>query len=372
MKRFKVYLILFLSAILFIGCKNNPVGSGGSIWTQGVGVSNVNHFYASGGNLLASTYCAPCSQAYISLSTDDGLTWKLDTTFHVYNHFDNGYYTNGLYTAAPITFIGDGKYLLAGVSDCYRGAIYRSSDNGITWSSEGISWPENDSDNSEDINCLSILGGNIFVGTYHGVFVTTDEGSTWRDDNVGIPDIYTGHAPPITALVITENTLFATTDGFGIYRSTDEGLSWTTVNTTDYSFIGLASIGADVFAAAFNKIGQPWTGGVFISTDNGNSWQHADATLPDHGVGAVCASGSYLFAGTDTSIFASSDGGTAWINISIGSPTEGGDGGASELYVYRSYLFANSTGSVWRYSLFVLPGSGQGTKNELSQKAKGG
>ncbi len=364
----QVLFSLLFGMILFFGCNNNPANSGGSFWTQGTGVTNVNHFYGVGGNLFASTYCAPCSQAYIFLSGDEGLTWKLDTVFHVYNHFDNGYVTNGLYLAAPITFITDGRYLFAGVSDCYRGAIYRSSDNGIIWSNEGISWLENDSDMSENINCFSALNGDIFAGTYHGVFVSTDEGATWRASNGGMPITYTGRPPSISDLVAVGGYLFASTDGLGIFRSTNGGISWSQVDTTNYSFLGLTTIGTSIFAAAFNDIGKPWTGGVFISTDNGDSWQHDDVDLPDHGVGSICASGSYLFVGTETAVFTSSDLGATWIKISDGTSFSGA---TTTVSANQIYLFANSGGGVWRYPLFLLREFSQNTKNEISKKAKG-
>ena len=74
--KYKRLLLAFSLCVgLFVGCNNNPSGPGGSIWAQGTGVTNVNHFYASGRNLLASTYCAPCSQAYIFISKDEGSTW---------------------------------------------------------------------------------------------------------------------------------------------------------------------------------------------------------------------------------------------------------------------------------------------------------
>lgn len=362
----KSFIGLFIGMTLFIGCHNNPISSGGSIWTQGVGITNVNHFYASNGSLLTSTYCALCSQAYISISTDEGSTWKLDTTFQVYNHFDNGYYTNGLYTAAPITFISDGKYLLAGVSDCYRGAIYRSPNNGITWSDEGISWPENDSDNSEDINCFSVLNGNIFAGTYHGVFVSTDDGTTWQADDVGMPITYTGRPPSISDLVVVSGNLFASSGGYGVYRSTNGGASWTEVDSIDGSFHHLATIGPEVFASAFNVPDEPVTGGVFVSKDIGKSWQRADADLPDHGVGSICAFGSYLFVGTETAIFFSTDLGATWTDISNGAPFSG----ATVVWTDGTYLFANN-GGPWRYPLFLLPRVSGTRESHVSQKSKG-
>ncbi|MCL5267107.1 MAG: hypothetical protein M1469_03260, partial [Bacteroidetes bacterium] len=232
-----------------------------------------------------------------------------------------------------------------------------------------ISWPENDSNHSEDINCFSVLNGNIFAGTYHGIFVSTDEGSSWHADNAGLPIIYTGHPPTITDLVVEGGNLFASSGGPDIYRSTNGGASWAEVDSIGGDFHRLATIGSEVFASAFYDLGKPWTGGVFVSKDNGKSWQRADADLPDHGVNAICAGGTNLFLGTNAAIYFSSDRGSTWINISSGSGIDGG--GATALYVYDSFLFANS-GSVRRYPLFLLPEFTQNMKNEISNKPQGG
>ncbi len=324
----------------------------------------MNHFYASGGNLLASTYCSLCSQTYIFISTDDGSTWKLDTTFHVDNHFDNGYLTNGIYLPAPITFINDGNYLFAGIGQVYKGDIYRSTDRGVTWSDKGITWAETDS-NSEDINCFCELNGNIFAGTDDGVFVSTDHGITWDPANVGIPKPTFYYHVPVSGLVVKGNSVFASTWGSGIFRSTDDGATWTLANTTNYSFEALATVGSDVFAVAFNDQGKPSTGGVFISKDNGETWQHADADLPDHRVGIICASGPYLFAGTETAIFVSTDLGSIWTDISNGAPFSGA---TTALWTNGAYLFANSWGGVWRYPLFLLPAFTRNLKIEKLPK----
>ena len=345
----------------------------GGVWTQGVGLDGENWkcgFGAIGGNLVTSTYCPSCSQAAIYLSTDEGLTWKPDTVFHVDNHIvnDSGF-INYLYLAAPFTFITDGANLLGGVGDVYRGALYRSTDNGITWSDSGISWPENDTtDHWEDFNCFCLSGDKIFAGTWHGVFVSTDYGMSWNPSNVGIPVIYTGSCPSVTGLASIGDTLFAATSAFGIYRSTNGGTSWVTVDTTDYNFGNLATVGSEVFAAAFYDGVDPETGGVFVSSDGGESWHHADADLPDHGVGAICAIGSYLFAGTDTAIFASSDLGATWMDISIGDSF---GGATTTLWTNGNYLFSNSGGSVWRFPLLYLPGMSNTEKVDVLRKLKG-
>lgn len=363
--RCKELLLALLSGMwLLFGCHNNPIGSGGSIWTQGVGVDHVNHFYASGRNLLTSTYCSLCLEAAIFISRDEGLTWNLDTVFHVDNTHNTGPIRDPLYLPAPITFISDGEYLIAGIGYVYKGDVYRSSDDGITWSDSGITWGRDSV--KEDIYCFSLLQGKIFAGTDDGVYVSTDHGMRWNPTNEGIPKILIGSHLPVEGLVAIGNSIFASTNGDGIYRSTNGGASWTEVNTTNYDFQSLATVGSEVFAASFNDIGNPSTGGVFVSKDNGNTWQRADADLPDHGANAICASGPNLFVGTNASIYFSSNGGSNWINISAGSPIDGD--GATTLYVNDSYLFTDGGGGVWRYPLFLLPGISGTVENYVSQK----
>ena len=309
-----------------------------------------------------------CSEAYIFISKDEGATWELDTTFRVDNHFDNGYLTNGIYLPAPITFINDGTYLLAGIGDVYRGALYRSTDNGISWSDNGISWPESDSDLTEDFNSFCVLGEEIVAGTDHGVFISANEGRSWGAANLGLYDSNTRRGYAISGLSNLGPYLFASTYSNGIFRSGDDGNSWIKVNFTSYAFQGLVAVGGRIFAAAFNQSGKPSTGGVFVSSDDGEAWVHADADLPDHGVGVICAHGSYLFVGTETAIFFSNDLGSTWTDISNGAPFGGATTG---LWTNGTYLFANSGGGVWRYPLSLLPGFSQNKKYQISIKPKG-
>ena len=200
MKRNKVLFALVLLTGVLVSCNgsNNPVAPitwNDSLWTiaQGLQGSNVKCGFAeSGGNLVTSTYCKLCEQAYIVISKNDGATWELDTTFHVYNHHDTGQITDPLWLPAPMVFINDGTYLLAGEGDVYHGDIYRSTDNGVTWSDRNISWPAGDSD-QEDVYSFCVLHGKIFAGTDDGVFVSTDHGTTWSSVNTGIPKISFHH-----------------------------------------------------------------------------------------------------------------------------------------------------------------------------------
>jgi len=93
---------------------------------------------------------------------------------------------------------------------------------------------------------------------------------------------------------VSGSNLFAGTWGGGVFLSTNNGTSWTAVNTglTDRDVFALAVSGSNLFAGT-------WGDGVFLSTHNGTSWTAVNTGLTNRDVSALAVSGSNLFAGTD-------------------------------------------------------------------------
>ena len=69
----------------------------------------------------------------------------------------------------------------------------------------------------------------------------------------------------INSLAVSGSNLFAGANG-GVFRSTNNGGSWTAVNTglTNTAFYALAASGSNLFAGNGN--------GLFLSTNDGDSW----------------------------------------------------------------------------------------------------
>jgi hypothetical protein len=119
------------------------------------------------------------------------------------------------------------------------------------------------------------------------VFLSTDGGLTWS--NTGLPG-----TPQGMAATGNGSAVFAGGDPFGVYRSTDDGATWTLVNNglTDLRIFALLSPdGVNLLAAG--------AGGVFLSTDDGDNWTSVSTGLTTGVFSlAVSADGATLLAGT--------------------------------------------------------------------------
>jgi hypothetical protein len=224
--------------------------------------------------------------------------------------------------------------------------VYRSLDSGLTWlaASSGLT--------SSAVNALTVSGTDLFAGTWggDGAFRSTDNGTTWTAANSGLDVHY------VWALALVGRTLFAGTDfngsvspfggPGGIYRSTDNGASWTALNQS--LTWSLAVSGSDIFAGTSG-------GGVICSSDNGTSWNPATAGLSGAIVSGLGVSGTNLVAMVQNGdVFFSSDRGKSWASVDTGW----GGTGATALSVSGKSIFvgrydgavflSQNNGASWR------------------------
>ena len=159
------------------------------------------------------------------------------------------------------------------------------------------------------INCFAVSGTNLFAGTTRGgVFLSTNNGTSWSAVNTGL--WYTD----VRALAVSGTNLFAGTYGGGVFLSTNNGTSWRAVMTglTNMNVRALAVSGTNLFAGTSG-------GGVFISTNNGTSWRAVNTGLTSTDVLALAVSGTNLFAGTwGGGVFLSTNNGTSWSAVNTG------------------------------------------------------
>jgi photosystem II stability/assembly factor-like uncharacterized protein len=206
-----------------------------------------------------------------------------------------------------------------------NGSIFRSTDNGNTWSLVYSSNSTLFSISSIAMNSSFVYAGTNETTGGHGVFRSSDKGISWSPGITG----YTPLLPnEILALSVSGSVVLASSaydiGAAGMYRSTDNGNNWKRVSPsgiTCYAFQG-----SNVFAAVGNQ--GPNKYGVYFSSDTGATWSAVN--FPKIPVYTVAVKGINVFAGTDSSIYKSTDNGVTW-NIA-----------ASHLSRVNSILFSPS------------------------------
>lgn len=278
-------------------------------------------------------------------------------------------FNEGLSNLSTSSLAVSGNYLLTGTRG---GGIFRLNlktsnlvePSLLDTAQQGPNWRiVNQGFTNTFVRSLVRIGSTIFAGTYSdGIYKSSDEGQSWSPTGTnGIPVIGDIEIS-VLALAASGNTLYAAIAGrSGIYRSTDLGENWT--RTTANFAQSLLTVGSNVFAGDIGFIarllngGSNWEfvstglssnvqyqslanigailfaggvalrneseGGVYRSTNNGQSWTLIRPGTPSGYVWALATSGTTLYAGTlDKGVFRSTDNAQTWLPINNGLPSQ--------------------------------------------------
>ena len=154
--------------------------------------------------------------------------------------------------------------------------------------------------------------GDIFAGTDTiGLFRSTDNGDSWS--NLG----FTNYMIPAIDIRPNGEILLVTDDHYangGVYRSTDNGNNWDTLGLTNHAETSIAinSIG-DIFIGTAAQ-------GVYRSTDNGQNFVPINLGLTSlNPISFTINTSEYIFVGTvNGGIFRSTNNGDNWVEINQG------------------------------------------------------
>jgi len=298
----------------------------GANWTPTTGLSNsvVSSFAIKDGFVYAGTFNVNGSGIF--RSSDNGDTWQelpspIDTG-------DKIFVSDNAIIVASDNFIwrstNDGnswdvveEFALTGIHSFARAGttLFAAETSGIDTSTDnGASWNFTPFQNS--VSSFSSDGSTIYLGSSDKVFKSTDEGTTWIDVSTSLGK------GVIAALLFDGTSLLAGTpdDAAGIYRSTNGGSSWVPVATglpVASNVRSLISFGDSIFAGTQGD-------GIYRSSDRGDTWTKTDPDNPlltGTLVFTFCTKDDALYAGAANGIYKSTDGGATFETILNGFPT---------------------------------------------------
>ena len=198
--------------------------------------------------------------------------------------------------------------------------LFRSANGGVTWGAVTFGG------NSLGLQTSAIVfdpttSAKVYAASSSGLLRSGDGGLTWA---------FAGNANvPFFALAIDPSnpaTLYAgDASGSGIWKSTDSGAHWVTVNTSLPGSTGsrpfITSLAVDpthtstVYAGTFGN-------GVFVSTNGAGSWAPASSGMRDTRVASLTLSpgqSSTIYAGTyGGGVYRSDDGAQSWAPMNVG------------------------------------------------------
>ena len=150
--------------------------------------------------------------------------------------------------------------------------------------------------------------GQLFGGAWgHGFHRSLDFGETWEREYPINPELNYIKSIDIN----DDNDIFVSTQGNGVFQSTDLGDSFIAKN------IGLST--DDIRACSFNADGHVFAAtdsGVFKSVNNGNSWIEINEGLTDLDIHDIAISpNGDIFVISRSFVFRSTDNGENWTQL---------------------------------------------------------
>lgn len=371
-----------LSAALQWSPTNEP-GSGGWIVSLSVSPHDSSRVLV-GGDMLG-----------VGLSTDRGNSWQATTGFKSWEM--------GSFTWSPT----DPNTVWVGSLS----GPYKSTDAGQTWAPKRSGLPGVNGGiftapieqvvYDPNADRLLAFGGNrrnFYSNTsgtsWNAVWQSTDGGDTWtRRGTVG-----TAVAAGVRAAAyVGDDTLLAVVSGQGVFRSVDDGLNWTAVNTGVPTGLKAVNLVADARRNGTAYIGVDRNGstpgGLWKTTDSGNNWvaintgltrtNQGDSSLtsnyPGLAIGGT-ASPTTLYSSDNgwysDGIFRSTNGGSNWLAVMDNggaSVPQGFYGAGPSAFVIAvdpndaNAAFAGTSDRVWR----TLDGGATWTDVMATKQANG-
>lgn len=275
---------------------------GGQTWTQLAGRPayaegsgrKLNRIWQLAHNGHAGTIYAGVDEAGLFVSRDDAGSWaEVEGLSNFPTRKDWSPGAGGLCLHTILTDPNNPNRMWIAISAV---GTFRSDDGGESWQQKcaGLPTVYGNPDDACPVYCVHRMvlhptrPDTLFLQFHGGVYVSRDAGDSWQKIESGLPSNFgfpMAVTPAGTLLIAPlksdEQRVFAG-GRFAIYRSTDEGASWSATTSglpTEPTFTGVlrdAMCAGDGGAAYFGTT----CGQMFASADDGETWQRLPGTLP--------------------------------------------------------------------------------------------
>ncbi len=259
------------------------------------------------------------------LALADGDVYKYDSatkTWDVTNHLQDAF----------TTLVKTGTQFFASSEAT---SLTRSLDGGNTWAGGLL--------RGRDIFALTVTtDGTLLAGTLGGGVYRSQLGSAlWTALPSGTMSDY------VYDFTQTSDAILAGTDN-GVYRSTDNGRSWSRTNDST-----LAGPAYALDAASDGTLFAGTLFGVLRSTDGGHAWQKSGNLSSKVLFMDVSQADEILAATDDTGVFLSSDHGQTWTSLGVArsdiQTVKFGPSGSFLIGVYGGVYLSTDRGASWNY-----------------------
>ena len=194
--------------------------------------------------------------------------------------------------------------------------LYKSTDNGATWTSKGIA------DLITDITFAPSKPDIVYVmGGLTGLYKSADAGETWN--NSSTPTRF----DKIACDPSNENILYACATQSNpnvVYKSLDAGASWKLIYTLDAGFSVTRLVAVSPTNIIITTNNNETDGAIYRSTDAGATWACLKNELDPnpacrniHSFAVDPSSPNVQYAGGAHYIFKSTDNGVTWSEIDV-------------------------------------------------------
>lgn len=301
-----------------------------------------------GGRSVASSGVRGNDQVYY-MGTTGGGVWKTMNAGQAWFNISDSFFTTGSIGAIAVSeadpnvvFVGAGEHAPRGVMTSYGDGVYKSTDAGRTWKKMGLELTRHIAGiaihpKDPDIVYVAAQGALHGPSAERGVYKSTDGGQTWNkvlyvDPNTGCSEISLDmNNPRVLYAAMWDHRRLpwevrSGGPGSGLYKSVDEGKTWTRLTKGLPEKMGKMSIAVsrannDKVYALVESDTQNDAGGLFVSYDAGASfspvskdhrltqraWYYIEMTLDPKDENTL-----YVF---NSPGLMSKDGGRSWTNI---------------------------------------------------------